>query len=1123
MTLAGTTVSETGDVRVQSLTQGITMTPSAHTAIRADGNLNLSSGRDLTATAADVTAGGTLAVDAGRDINLLDGHETGYARDELYVKYKSGWATVRKHRIDTEESDQSRASTFTGDSVQMKAGRDILVRGSNVGAQNDLTLAAERDLTIVAGENTAVEDHYRKEKRTGWGATGGLSNGMRQITTTLEGVGVTYTPSVVGSVDGNVGMQAEGSVAVKGSQVLANKGNIDITGRDIDVAPVIARDREKHFHEFKEGGFRISVGVPLVNAIEKIERMAEASSQVDNPIMKAIAAGAMGGIVANTVAEAVVNEGSAESPASMTITLDYGAIRTASTVNRNSTDVVGSTMQAGQDLTLTAKGAGQDSNITVTGSTLSAGGKVMLDAEGDLKLQAAASTAEQRTDHSHFDGKIGVGVMLGASGGAVGYGFVVKGSIAASQGWTEGMRTEWVNTHVKGKDVFMRSGGDTLMRGAQVRGKRIDSNIRGNLLMESPQDEHTYNAEDMSANAGFTLCYGYCTSSGYASAGYGQMNSLYKSVREQTGMWAGEDGFDIYVGKNTKLKGAVIAGDDRAVAAGVNRLNTGTLEMEDIKNVAKYDAFQVSAGMGGGAGGKGAGGGGGGVGMTMPGGALAFDQARSTTYSAISGGHLTIRDLEGQVALTGDTVEEMLASVDRDTSNTNHVLKPIFDREKVQAGLDIVTEATKQAGAFLANKAKEADAIKTELDKTPEGPKRDALLARYAEAAKWGNGGTYRRALTAVLAAASGNVAAGAGQFVLSATVNYLQALGAETIKELAKHIGGEGSPAHIALHSILACSGAAAQGANCGAGALGASSSIVLGQLISKATEKKAENLTAAEREQRTQLIVDLVTGIGSALDARTAPTAITAARTELENNSMVMPPLQSGVAGGALGAVGTSGNKRVLNNQERQMELLGQGTADQGTTTSSISWGLDGIYEWLFGAPAEPVPPTGPLVNPAAQDADVGTPGRPGQLLEPVLLPGQANEGPHEGLTTSMPLPEPSGPILILQEAEATGSGSITIDEARARHIFRDAEGHISDTPINRRLLENIANDPSAVLGTDKYGTTWAARLNPDGTQTWVGIRGGKVSYGGINHTQKSFHSETGLASPTRPGRER
>jgi filamentous hemagglutinin len=101
------------------------------------------------------------------------------------------------------------------------------------------------------------------------------------------------------------------------------------------------------------------------------------------------------------------------------------------------------------------------------------------------------------------------------------------------------------------------------------------------------------------------------------------------------------------------------------------------------------------------------------------------------------------------------------------------------------------------------------------------------------------------------------------------------------------------------------------------------------------------------------------------------------------------------------------------------------------------------------------------------------------------------------------------------------AINNGRVGIDEARVGHIFRDSEGHISDTPANRQLLEDVANDSAAVLGRDKYGTMWAAKLNPDGTQTWVGIRDGKISYGGINQTPRPFNPQTGLASPNKPGK--
>lgn len=149
-----------------------------------------------------------------------------------------------------------------------------------------------------------------------------------------------------------------------------------------------------------------------------------------------------------------------------------------------------------------------------------------------------------------------------------------------------------------------------------------------------------------------------------------------------------------------------------------------------------------------------------------------------------------------------------------------------------------------------------------------------------------------------------------------------------------------------------------------------------------------------------------------------------------------------------------------------------------------------------------ASPVTPPVPACDPPVCTWLPASPGTPSHIT---LSSGNSGDDTGSGASGQGP---------------STGNGNIQIDDSRAGHIFRDSDGHISDTPANRQLLESVANDPSAVLGTDKYGTTWAAKTNPDGTQTWVGIRGGKLSYGGINQTPKSFNPQTGLASPTRPG---
>ena len=86
----------------------------------------------------------------------------------------------------------------------------------------------------------------------------------------------------------------------------------------------------------------------------------------------------------------------------------------------------------------------------------------------------------------------------------------------------------------------------------------------------------------------------------------------------------------------------------------------------------------------------------------------------------------------------------------------------------------------------------------------------------------------------------------------------------------------------------------------------------------------------------------------------------------------------------------------------------------------------------------------------------------------------------------------------------------------ESELRHIFREAEGHIPDTPANRALLLRVANDPTAFLGQDRYANDWSALVQQDGTQVWTQARNGKMINGGINITPRLLQGETGLSRP-------
>ncbi len=269
----------------------------------------------------------------------------------------------------------------------------------------------------------------------------------------------------------------------------------------------------------------------------------------------------------------------------------------------------------------------------------------------------------------------------------------------------------------------------------------------------------------------------------------------------------------------------------------------------------------------------------------------ASGKSGSTTSSGISGAQITITDQAKQQLLTGETLDERLASLNRDvltSQDGSNALKPIFNEQEIQAGFEIVGALQRETGVFLNNRAKEATAAKNALDRErskPEGERDPARLAALEQQLKataiWAPGGAGRQVLTALAAAAGGNVTGASSQFAQNLVVNYLQQQGAGFIGGLVKDgTLTEGSALHAALHGVLACAGAAASDQACAGGALGAASSSLLTNLF---LDQPGE--TAQAKEAKRNLIATLVAGI-SATGGLEAATATNSAIAALDNN---------------------------------------------------------------------------------------------------------------------------------------------------------------------------------------------------------------------------------------------
>jgi filamentous hemagglutinin len=484
----------------------------------------------------------------------------------------------------------------------------------------------------------------------------------------------------------------------------------------------------------------------------------------------------------------------------------------------------------------------------------------------------------------------------------------------------------WTNTHVNaGNKLTLESGGDTNIKGAVASGKQVAADVGGNLNMESLQDTSTFHSKDQSIAGSVTVGYGF---SGSVSASQQKIDSDYASVKEQSGIRAGDGGFQVNVKGNTDLKGATLASTDKAVQDGANSLTTATLTTSEIHNHADYSASSIGIGGGystGGGGMRPIGGssgspGAGGVGTNQQGQATtggdkvpgsnlpssngfsaappivmgASGSGSSTTVSGISGGAIHITDGAKQQALTGKDADQTVASVNRNVSttvDTSGSLAPIFNEKEIKTGFEITGAFIRETNTFLNNRAAESTQAQKALDAEKAKPADQQDQAKIAQLtqtlqnnATWGIGGAGRMLMTALTAGAGGNVTGGMGQLAQNATIAYLQELGANKVKEIADYLKDEN--ARAALHAIVGCAGAAASSQSCGAGAMGAAASSVLGSVLAS-----TEGMTPDQKQARENLVNSLVAGLAASTGVNAA-TATNSAQIELENNQLAPAP---------------------------------------------------------------------------------------------------------------------------------------------------------------------------------------------------------------------------------------
>lgn len=798
------------------------------TTIEAGGDISIGAKHDVKARNLTVSSdSGAVKVIGEHDVSIENGYSE--SKNAFALKYKEkGLLNKKETKIKTnDESKNTLMSTLSGHTVVVGANNDVTLTSSNVvSTAGTSVLAGHNVITDAAAEHTLSTASKDVKKSGIMGAGIGIMIGKKQSKDNYYIDETTHKATTLGSTNGEVTVQAGDTVHLTTTNTVGKDGVV-IVGQDIILDGKDDLYKQEERHERKSSGLTVSLGGSVVEKIDSAVKKQHSASDRRNSHFKSLEGKQSIERLFSAIGEAkqivdrsyngqmrainsqlehvnadIVNTPETDSTKlaelkakqelllkkRTTLEENKGIVNKATdrAVDRavNIQVGIGSSKSVAEsklerytyssgaidsDGTILLHANSADSikgNITAIGEQIK-GKTVQLTASNTINLEAGSNTQRVETNSKSSGWNVSANIGM-RTGGLVGW------SASTYKGTENGVEdtTTHTGTHVVGSNnVFITSGNDTNLIGSTISGKGVAANVGNNLSVESLQDSQIYH--EISKNKGISISGANFISQPMINGANvkGNIDSSYKSVTEQSGIYAGSDGVNIVVGDTTTLKGAIITSK---ATPEKNKISTKSLVMEDIHNEASYKAKKSGIAMNtSGLTAKGI------LGKINPLGLSPVvsipvsDEAQSTTKSAISDAILV--EVEGKT----------LTTINRDTEHALNSIKPIFDKADVKERMEYVNAISDEGFKLIGDVAmKQAQKYEEKAANTSD----EALKKRYQkEADKWKDGGIYKVALHGGFGAVVSNMAGGSSLDGL-ATASANEIMVGTIAEELAKH-----------------------------------------------------------------------------------------------------------------------------------------------------------------------------------------------------------------------------------------------------------------------------------------------------------------------------------------------
>ena len=704
---------------------GHSQTTESHDFVNAQSSVGSSfEGKNVSVVASDAVqlegsqllAADTVKV-SGNTVELHTAKENSTVNHVYVDKKKSLVKRESTNAVDDATTTAVTGSTVSGKDIQITSAQDVTGQSAQIIGEHtvDVTAGGKVELGAdkVITDGTSV---YRHKKSGLLGNTGiGFTIGKEKHNIDEANHEESTVRNTIASTKGTVTVKANDTVHLTSADIVAKEGAV-LEGSAVTLDGNVDHNHMTHDERYKKTGLTVSLGGAvadtLTNATRTIKQagsrddkrlaaleLNEARKQlqdgyaaVDKAVKGVKLRDADGKVLKDTKNHSRRGQKNIDDAINLSVSIGSTSRKQGQVVDTNTYQ--GGTLVSDSEVQIKARDAEQ-SGIGLTGETVQAK-NLVLDSASDINLAAGKNTVDIKNTYKSSGWSVGAGISL--TGGGL-LDINASGNMARQNGDTH--QESYVPTTIKAAQLAqLKAKRDTTIIGSTVSGKKVEVDTGRDLHMQSLQDVDNFKEHSKSAGFSVSSKPNFKNPTGSISASVGRIDSKWKSVTHQAGIYAGEDGYDIHVGNGTTLEGAVIKSE---APKAKNTLTTKSLEMKDIQNEAEYtysnngigynyygskkkleemktndkkgyDKIYNS------------------IGLVPNLGVGSKGKASSTTQSAISDGILTV-----------DGKEIDTKTINTNTENTLHQLDKIFDKKKIEERQELARLFSKNAFEQLHN------------------------------------------------------------------------------------------------------------------------------------------------------------------------------------------------------------------------------------------------------------------------------------------------------------------------------------------------------------------------------------------------------------------------------------